>query len=81
MPRGAYGEAIVTAQRTVPSGPVSGGAIGETRSRTYGEALVTGQRAGAEGLGERRCIGEVPQRGREAHRGIPGGRPPWLTRK
>ncbi len=52
------------------------GAVGEHRSRTYGEALVTGPANRASGPVSGRCIGEVPPRGAERIRGVPGGRPP-----
>ena len=47
----------------------------------YGEAVVTGQRAGPLWPGERRCADEVPPRGREARRGVPGGSSPGLTQR
>ena len=54
-----------------------GNHVFERRDTTagYGEALVTGQRAGPSWPGERRCVGDVPPRGRGAHTGGPGGRP------
>ena len=45
----------------------------------YGEALVTGPANRASGPVSGRCDGDVPPRGREAQRGVPGGSPPQAS--
>ena len=42
----------------------------------YGEAVVTGPANRASGPVSGRCVGDIPPRGRETHRGVPGGSPP-----
>ena len=78
-----YGElrsGAPTAQRTGPSGPVSGGATAAPGAG-YGEAVVTVPANRASGPVSGRCVGDVPPRGREAQRGVPGGRPPGPARR
>ncbi len=68
---------VSTANRAL--GPVSGRCYRREPQRVTVRRPLPAQRTGPLGPVSGRCLGEVPPRGAERIRGVPGGRPPGLA--
>jgi carbamoyl-phosphate synthase large subunit len=79
-----YGESrseAPTAQRTGPSGPVSGGATASIAAGREAQRGVPGGSPPQASTAQRGVPGGSPPQASTAQRGVPGGRPPGLTQR